>query len=48
MWRTYQIQNPALRIAIDCYAPDLDSAFAQARVRWPSAATLTCLGSTAD
>lgn len=51
MWRTYFIR-PTYNgrqcrpiPAVGFYAPDLNSAFSQARTRWMSAASWTCLGS---
>lgn len=43
MWRNYKMG--ALSQVDTFYAPDLETAFALARCRWPTAKEWTCYGS---
>jgi len=44
MWRNYKIRSG--RSIETFYAPDIQTAFALARAKWPGATAWECLGST--
>lgn len=51
MWRTYFIRPVNARGGVEMskefYAPNLDTAFALARIEWPCASSWECMGSRA-